>query len=63
MNRVMKLIERLPEVLERDQRGEPPLFPPADPLQYHHLDDVGPRDAQRPGHLAQRAGTVGQPDP
>ena len=29
----MKLLENLPEVLRRDQQGEPPLFPPADPLQ------------------------------
>ncbi len=31
MNRVMKLFSHLPEVLERDARGEPPLFPPAIP--------------------------------
>jgi aspartyl/asparaginyl beta-hydroxylase (cupin superfamily) len=50
MNRVMKLFERLPEVLERDQKGEPPLFPPADPLQYprFYLPDL---DA-RPWHEA-----------
>ena len=29
----MKLLENLPEVLRRDQQGEPPLFPPADTLQ------------------------------
>jgi aspartyl/asparaginyl beta-hydroxylase (cupin superfamily) len=33
MNRVMKLFEHLPEMLRRDQEGEPPLFPPQDPLQ------------------------------
>jgi aspartyl/asparaginyl beta-hydroxylase (cupin superfamily) len=34
MNRVAKLFEHLPEVLRRDAAGEPPLFPPEDPLQY-----------------------------
>lgn len=34
MNRVTKLLEHLPELLRRDAAGEPPLFPPADPLQY-----------------------------
>jgi aspartyl/asparaginyl beta-hydroxylase (cupin superfamily) len=34
MNRVTKLVEHLPEILRRDGAGEPPLFPPADPLQY-----------------------------
>jgi aspartate beta-hydroxylase len=33
MSRVMKLLENLPEVLRRDEQGEPPLFPSADPLQ------------------------------
>jgi aspartyl/asparaginyl beta-hydroxylase (cupin superfamily) len=33
MNRLLKLFEHLPEVLRRDQAGEPPLFPPADPAQ------------------------------
>jgi aspartyl/asparaginyl beta-hydroxylase (cupin superfamily) len=33
MKRLMKLFENLPEVLRRDQAGEPPLFPPEDPLQ------------------------------
>jgi aspartate beta-hydroxylase len=33
-NRVAKLLANLPEVLRRDAAGEPPLFPPADPLQY-----------------------------
>ena len=33
MNRLMKLFEHLPEVLRRDQAGEPTLFPPADPAQ------------------------------
>jgi aspartate beta-hydroxylase len=32
-NRVLKLLENLPELLRRDERGEPPLFPPEDPLQ------------------------------
>lgn len=34
MNRVTKLLEHLPEMLRRDAAGEPPLFPPADPMQY-----------------------------
>jgi aspartate beta-hydroxylase len=34
MNRVTKLLDHLPELLRRDAAGEPPLFPPADPLQY-----------------------------
>ena len=34
MNRVTKLLEYLPELLRRDAAGEPPLFPPDDPLQY-----------------------------
>lgn len=34
MNRVTKLFEHLPEMLRRDAAGEPPLFPPLDPLQY-----------------------------
>lgn len=34
MNRVTKLVDHLPELLRRDAAGEPPLFPPADPLQY-----------------------------
>lgn len=34
MNRVTRLREHLPEMLRRDAAGEPPLFPPADPLQY-----------------------------
>jgi aspartate beta-hydroxylase len=34
MNRVTKLLQHLPEMLRRDAAGEPPLFPPADPLQY-----------------------------
>jgi aspartate beta-hydroxylase len=34
MNRVTKLLEHLPELLRRDAAGEPPLFPPDDPLQY-----------------------------
>lgn len=33
-NRLTKLLENLPELLRRDAAGEPPLFPPADPLQY-----------------------------
>jgi aspartyl/asparaginyl beta-hydroxylase (cupin superfamily) len=34
MNRVQKLIANLPELLRRDAAGEPPLWPPVDPLQY-----------------------------
>ena len=34
MNRVAQLLPHLPEMLRRDAAGEPPLFPPADPLQY-----------------------------
>ena len=34
MNRVIRLAEHLPEMLRRDAAGEPPLFPPLDPLQY-----------------------------
>lgn len=34
MSRVTKLLDNLPEMLRRDAMGEPPLFPPADPLQY-----------------------------
>ena len=34
MNRIAKLLANLPELLRRDAAGEPPLFPPADPLQY-----------------------------
>src|SRR5262245_35630982 len=33
MNRVMQLLEHLPEVLRRDAAGEPPLFPSEEPLQ------------------------------
>jgi aspartate beta-hydroxylase len=33
MDRIAKLLEHLPEMLRRDAAGEPPLFPPADPLQ------------------------------
>jgi aspartate beta-hydroxylase len=33
MDRVAKLLAHLPELLRRDAAGEPPLFPPADPLQ------------------------------
>src|SRR5687767_1826542 len=34
MNRVQKLLANLPELLRRDAAGEPPLWPPVDPLQY-----------------------------
>lgn len=34
MDRLTKLRENLPEMLRRVGAGEPPLFPPADPLQY-----------------------------
>lgn len=34
MNRVTELRAHLPEMLRRDAAGEPPLFPPSDPLQY-----------------------------
>jgi aspartate beta-hydroxylase len=34
MNRVAQLLPHLPEMLRRDAAGEPPLFPPDDPLQY-----------------------------
>jgi aspartate beta-hydroxylase len=34
MNRVMKLLSHMPELLRRDANGEPPLFPAQDPLQY-----------------------------
>ncbi len=34
MNRVAGLLPHLSEMLRRDAAGEPPLFPPADPLQY-----------------------------
>ena len=33
MSRIAKLLDHLPELLRRDAAGEPPLFPPADPLQ------------------------------
>jgi aspartyl/asparaginyl beta-hydroxylase (cupin superfamily) len=33
VNRIAKLVANLPELLRRDAAGEPPLFPPADPLQ------------------------------
>src|SRR5438046_2589336 len=47
----MKLNEHLPEVLARDQRGEPPLFPPADPLQYprFYLPGLDARPWHDPG--------------
>ena len=34
MDRLAKVLEHLPEMLRRDAAGEPPLFPPEDPLQY-----------------------------
>jgi aspartyl/asparaginyl beta-hydroxylase (cupin superfamily) len=34
MDRLAKVLEHLPEMLRRDAAGEPPLFPPDDPLQY-----------------------------
>jgi aspartyl/asparaginyl beta-hydroxylase (cupin superfamily) len=33
VSRIAKLLDHLPELLRRDAAGEPPLFPPADPLQ------------------------------
>ena len=34
VNRVTKLLEHLPEIMQRDANREPPLFPASDPLQY-----------------------------
>ena len=47
---MLKLLENLPEVLRRDEAGEPPLFPPDDPLQRPRffLPDL----ASRPWHDA-----------
>ncbi len=50
MNRVTKLLEHLPELLRRDAAGEPPLFPPADPLQYARF--LIPDLESRPWHDA-----------
>jgi aspartate beta-hydroxylase len=33
-NRVIEMMQHLPEMLRRDAAGEAPLFPPLDPLQY-----------------------------
>ena len=43
MNRVAQLLPHLPEMLRRDAAGEPPLFPPEDPLQYARFQIPGLR--------------------
>ena len=50
MNRVTKLLDQLPEMLRRDAAGEPPLVPPADPLQYARF--LVPGIPARPWHDA-----------
>jgi aspartate beta-hydroxylase len=50
MNRVAKLLDNLPELLRRDAAGEPPLFPPIDPLQYPRY--LVPDLTARPWHDA-----------
>jgi aspartate beta-hydroxylase len=50
MDRVSKLLAHLPELLRRDAAGEPPLFPPADPLQYARF--LVPDLDSRPWHDA-----------